>query len=319
MPSKKILLLGGSGFVGSALAPALVRAGHRVTVPSRRPERARHLLPLPTLSLCAADIHDPAALRQLLASHDVVINLVGILHGGRPGLPVSPQFARAHVELPQQLVAACRATGVHRLLQVSALGADPAGPSGYLASKAAGEAAVLAAAAEIAVTLFRPSVIFGAGDAFLNTFARLQQLAPVIPLAGANARLQPVHVGDVAAAIVAALDDPRSFGQTYELCGPEVFTLRELVELSGELAGNPRPVVPLCPRAAGLLAHLSELLPAPLLSRDNLLSLRVDNVCQGQCAAPPGWSPQSLRQLAPAFLSNGDQRRADDWRRVAGR
>jgi NADH dehydrogenase len=205
--------------------------------------------------------------------------------------------------LPRTLAAACAQAGVLRLVHVSALGADSQGPSLYQRSKAAGEAVLRDA--DLDLTILRPSVIFGAEDKFLNTFASLQAAAPVMPLAGAGTRFQPVWVQDVAQAVVNALQERRSIGATYELGGPEVFTLAQLVHIAGRCAGRARPVINL-PLAIGRLqAALMELLPGePLMSRDNVASLSVDNVCGGQ---HPGLEALGIRSaalsaVAPTYL-----------------
>ena len=208
----RVLVLGGTGFVGRSLCERLQRAGWTVRVPTRRLRHGQALQPLPTLELAQADVHDEAALRRLLAGCDAVVNLVAILHGS----PAA--FERVHVALPQRLAAAMAATGVRRLVHISALGVGPGAPSNYLRSKTAGEAALQAAGLDL--TLIRPSVIFGADDRFLNVFARLQALAPVVPLAGSTARFQPVWVEDVAAAVVQALQQHAAIGQIYEAAGP---------------------------------------------------------------------------------------------------
>ena len=299
----RILVLGGSGFVGQALCERLHRAGAQITVPTRNTAgSARTLWPMPRVQLVNADVHAPGTLARLLPGHDAVVNLVAILHGSERA------FTRVHVDLPRQLAQACAQTGVRRVVHVSALGASPQGPSLYQRSKAAGEA-VLQQADSLALTLLRPSVIFGPGDHFLNLFAGLQRVLPVMPLAGANARLQPVAVGDVAEALARCLRAPATACQIYEACGPQVYTLRELVRLSGQYAGirqgRGRPVVGL-PYALGYLQALAlELLPGrTLMSRDNLRSLAVDNVASGQLPglAELGIAATPLAALAPEYL-----------------
>ena len=258
MKTKNILLIGGSGFLGSHVARRLAAQGHRLTGPTRHRERARHLPVLPTVEVVETSVHDAARLTALVAGQDAVINFVGILHS-RYGLPYGADFARAHVALPKMIAAACRAAGVRRLLHVSALHADANGPSQYLRSKGEGEAALRAAGDALDLTIFRPSVIFGPDDAFLNLFARLQRLAPVMPLGNTRARFQPVYVEDVAEAIVASLDRSEAFGQAYCCCGPRVYTLAELVRYVGEQIGRPRPILAL-PEA---LARPQAGLPAP--------------------------------------------------------
>lgn len=272
MTALNISILGGGGFVGQRLAAQLTRAGHKLVIPGRRRIDLRHLDVLPGARTVEADVHDPATLEKLFTGMDAVINLVGILHGS------AADYARAHAELPEKVVAACRATGVRRLLHMSALGAAADSRSHYQQSKARGEAAVLAAA-DLRVTVFRPSVIFGPGDGFLNLFASLLPLAPVLPLADAGARFQPVFVGDVARAFVQSLDDPETYGQAYNLCGPKVYTLKELVELTARTLGLKRRVMPLGKTASLVMAAALEHMPGPtLMSRDNHYAALTDNV-----------------------------------------
>ncbi|OZI31306.1 NAD-dependent dehydratase [Bordetella genomosp. 10] len=301
----RILILGGTGFVGRHLAAALAKAGHSVRVPTRGYAHGRDLLVLPTVTLFQADIHDDATLDRLVEGCDAVVNLVGILHGDR-GKPYGAAFARAHVTLPQRVAASCRRHGVRRFVQMSALGADSAGPSMYLRSKGDGEAAVRQAwadAAEPAWTLVRPSIIFGADDNFTNLFARLARRFPVLPLAGAEARVQPVHVADVAAAIAAMIANPHAAGKTYELAGPQVYTLGEVAGLCARWSGHPRLVCRVPDGLGRLQAGLLAMLPGtPLMTPDNLDSLRVDNVASGPMAPELGVVPASLDAVAPGYL-----------------
>lgn len=306
MKIERVVLVGGSGFVGYALANRLGEAGVEALVPTRRRSRAGRMLVLPTAEVVEANVHDPASLERLFRGADAVVNLVGILHS-RSGTPYGPDFARAHVELPAKVVAACRAVGVHRLVHISALGADSAGPSEYQRSKAAGEEAIRAAGDDPAWTILRPSVMFGRGDNFLSLFARLAGLFPVLPLAGANARFQPVHVEDVAEAIWRCLNEPAAVGQTFELAGPRIYTLRQLVEYVSNLAGCPRPVIPLPESAAMLQAAIMERLPSPIMSRDNVRSMRRDNVASG-APLPFGMTPAALETVAPAYIGQGSCR-----------
>lgn len=301
-----LLLIGGSGFVGSSLAARLVDAGHRVCIPTRRYERARHLSLLPTAEIVVADVYDEAALAQLLQGQDAVVNLVGVLKGGE-GHPYGAGFARAHVELPKKIVRAMQRAGVRRLLHMSALRADARAPSGYLRSKAAGEAAVMAASTALAVTTFRPSVIFGRGDAFLTLFAKLQNIAPVLPLACPDARFQPVWVEDVSACFVASLDEPASHGKTYDLCGPDVYHLHELVRYAGSLSGHPRPIVGLSQGLSYLQAWVMELLPGGPMTRDNVRSMQLPSICADGCRLPFGIPATPLDVVAPSYLDDADR------------
>lgn len=329
MDIRDVLLIGGSGFVGSQLAERLSEAGLHVTVPTRHRERAKHLLPLPTTDVVEADTHDAAELEQLVHGQDAVINAVGVLHS-RGGTPYGADFAQAHVELPRKIVAASRKHGVERLLHISALKADSNGPSAYLRSKGDGEAEIRKADAEgsdsgspVGWTIFQPSVIFGPKDSFLNMFADLARLFPVLPLGCPDARFQPVFVEDVADAIIASLTDEGSRGQTYELCGPKVYTLRQLVEYVGELIGCRRPIIGLSQRLSYLQAGLLELAPGNLMSRDNVDSMKVDNICS-DCAQPDFVTtrrpPTALESIAPTYLGQLNPRaRYSPFRAKAGR
>ena len=298
---KKILILGGTGFVGTHLCEKLLEHGFRATVVTRRRANAKHLQMLPMVEIAEVPALNTTSLMPLLQTHDAVINLIAILHG------TEAAFEKTHVQLPLELVRACEAAGMRRIVHVSALGASPDAPSMYLRSKARGEAVLLASGLD--VTMLRPSVIFGSGDKFLNTFASLQKVFPVIPLAGSTAKFQPVWVADVAAAIVECLQTKETAGKTYELCGPEVFTLKQLVELAGRYSGinegKGRPVIGLPNGLARLQARLMELAPGePLMSRDNLDSMKVDNVATGLL---PGFEalsikPSALAAIAPFYL-----------------
>jgi len=305
MAYRNILVLGGTGFIGSHIIAKLVDAECRVTVPTRREGHATHLLLLPDVEdVIVANIHDDATLDRLMHGQDAVINLVGILHGkpGPAGTRYGPEFAKAHVELPRRVVAACARNGIRRYLHMSALGASPDGPSMYQRSKGDGEAAAMSQP-EVATTIFRPSVVFGDNDHFLNMFASLQRMLPLMLLAGADAKFQPVYVEDVARAFVAALRDNRTIGKVYELAGPKVYTLRELVRMAGEYSGHRRPVVGMPDAFARLQAFFQEHLPGgPLMSRDNLDSMTVDNVRRSALADELGiqWTP--IEAIAPHYL-----------------
>ena len=234
------------------------------------------------------------------------VNLVGILHGNS-GRPYGSDFARAHVHLPQRIARACRRLGVRRLLHVSALGADSSGASMYQRSKGDGEAAIkqeLADWREGGWTIFRPSVVFGADDNFTNMFARLARWLPLLPLAGAHVRMQPVFVGDVVTAMLATLGNTHTWGKTYELGGPQVYTLGEIARLCAGWGGNPRPVLNMPMGLGRMQAMLFECLPGrPLMSRDNLDSLRSDNICGAPIAPELNVVPTGLEAVAPGYLS----------------
>jgi len=294
---KNILVLGGTGFVGRHLCEKLQREGWAITVPTRRSHSAQSVQHLPGLTVIEANVHDEDALTRLLPGHDAVVNLIAILHG------TEAAFEHVHVELPKKLARACAATGVTRLVHISALGVALDSPSRYQRSKARGEAALHAGGLDL--TVLRPSVVFGAGDRFLNLFAKLQSIFPVVPLAGANARFQPVWVEDVAQAVVACLKQSSSISQTYECAGPDVMTLADLVRIAGRYGSSQRPILPLPTVLGKLQATLLELAPGePLMTRDNLAAMSVDNIASGQWSDlnALGIHPASVHTVAPTYL-----------------
>jgi uncharacterized protein YbjT (DUF2867 family) len=303
-----ICVLGGTGFVGTELVTRLVLAGHWVRVPTRNPARALRLRVLDTAELRLANVHDPGVLALLFSGCDAVINLVGILNP-RAGA----SFQAVHAELPARVMAAARATGVRHVLHMSALGAEERAPSQYLRSKAAGEAAVRASAPpgaqqQPAVTIFRPSVIFGPGDSLTNRFARLLSLtAGVLPLARAGTRFAPIDVRDVAQAFSRALTDRTTAGQTYELCGPQVMTLAEIVRLTARVAGLPCHIVPLPDLVARLQGLVMGALPGKPFSLDNFRSLTIDCVCRQDGCARLGIQPAPMLAELPGYLGHEDK------------
>jgi NADH dehydrogenase len=312
-----VLVLGGSGFVGRHVCQQLVEQGYRVTIPTRDRERAKvDLIPLPTADVIVADVHDDATLERLVRGSQAVINLVGVLQNGRG----KGSFAEAHAGLARKVVGACQRAGVRRLVHMSALNADASGPSDYLRSK--GEAEAIVRGSGLDWTIFRPSVIFGRQDRFLNLFAKLESLLPVVFLASPNARFQPVYVGDVAAAFTASVPSLESYGRSYDLVGPKVYTLRELVEYVGRVTGHRRPIVGLGPALSNLQAFALELAPGKLMSRDNVKSMTVDNVSASPL--PFGMTPTALEAVAPTWLAYRTPRARynlfrDRARRIASR
>lgn len=298
---KNALVLGGTGFVGRQVCETLQREGWRITVPTRRARNAQAIQHLPRLTVLEADVHNAAALNALVAGHDVVINLVAILHGN------ANSFEHNHVRLPSLIAQACRAQGVRRLIHISALGAEAHAPSLYQRSKARGEAVLQAAAeaGDLDLTVIRPSVIFGAGDKFLNTFAALQSVLPCVPLAGAGTRFQPLWVGDVAQAVVHCASDAHTIGQTIDAVGPDVLSLADLVRLAGAASGHSRPIFGVPEWVGQLQAWAMALMPGePLMSSDNLRSMRVDNVRTGR--GPDlhslGITPAGVTAIVPTYL-----------------
>jgi uncharacterized protein YbjT (DUF2867 family) len=302
-----ICVLGGTGFVGTELVARLALAGHWVRVATRNLARAQRLRVLETVELRVADVHSPPTLGQLFADCDAVINLVGILNPRR-----GASFHAVHTELPAKVIAAARAAGVRQVLHMSALGVDARAPSQYLRSKAAGEAQLRAAApssaqTQPAVTILRPSVIFGAGDSLTNRFARLLRLtAGFLPLARARARFAPIHVLDVAEAFQRALGARASFGQVYQLCGPDLLTLAEIVRLTARAAHLPCHIVPLPDVVARLQGLVMGFLPGKPFSLDNFRSLTIDCVCQEDGCARLGIHPQHLQAVLPTYLGDDD-------------
>lgn len=313
----RVCLVGGSGFVGRHVAERLAARGVRVIIPTRNRERTKaDLIVLPSVELVSADVNDATQLSELVAGCDAVVNLVGILHEGRSG-----DFRRSHVLLTEHCIAACVRHGVRRYLHMSALGAGLSAPSEYQRTKGDAEQRVRAAqAAGLATTIFRPSVIFGDGDSFLTLFARLLALAPFVPLGSPDARFQPVWVEDVAHAFVAALDLPQTAAQCYDLVGPDVFTLRELVQLVGKVTGHERPVVGLPEGLSRLQARVFGMLPVKLITYDNFLSMTVDNVSSMPFPGVFDRTPSALEPIARQYLGNATPRgRYQAFRYRAGR
>jgi uncharacterized protein YbjT (DUF2867 family) len=296
-----VCVLGGSGFVGTELVTRLVHAGHWVRVPTRNLRHTERLRVLDTAELRRANVHEPRILSQLFADCDAVINLIGILNPHR-----GASFEAVHTALAAKVMAAARAAGVRRLLQMSALGADEHAPSRYLRSKGAAEAQLRASHADSspAVSILRPSVIFGPGDSLTNRFAALLRLsAGWLPLARARTRFAPIWVFDVAQAFVHALGTPASSRATYELCGPEVMTLEEIVRLTARVAGLPCHMVPLPDFIARLQGMAMGLLPGKPFSLDNFRSLTLDSVCRDNGCAALGIVPTPMLSVLPAYLA----------------
>ena len=274
-----ILLIGGNGFVGRVLAAQLQLAGYSVLIPSSHASTGRELRLLPKVHIEEVNIHEFDTLQDLCSRiklNGTVINLVGVLHD-KPAQPYGKTFKSAHVDLPTNIIAAMQLHGLKRYLHMSALGADPKGPSMYQRSKGDGELAVKAS--NLDWTIFRPSVIFGAQDQFINLFTKLTKLFPLMPLANYGAKFQPVSVDDVAGAFVKALHMPQTIHQSYDLVGPKVYTMQEIVELAKRKAKTSCWIIPV-PAFVGYLQALAfEFLPGPILmSRDNIASMRLPNI-----------------------------------------
>ncbi|MFH2211004.1 MAG: complex I NDUFA9 subunit family protein [Pseudomonadota bacterium] len=342
MNIKKVCVLGGAGFVGTHMVNKLEMAGYAVRVLTSKRDHAKNVSVLPKVEVVEANIFDPSELSRYFSGMDAVVNLVGILNEGKPGRVDKPMarrgdFHEVHVELPRKVVHACAATGVKRLLHMSALNADPNAPSAYLRSKGLGEAIVRESGMQhsenenwylngpkfvhgygLAVTVFRPSVIFGREDSFTNMFARLLKIAPVLPLASPSAKFQLVFVEDVAQAFVASLNNQATFGQRYDLCGPKVYTLRELVDLVARITGRNSKIINLSPQLSYLMAMVMEWIPGPkLMTRDNYLSMQVDSVCDCEFPRIFDVKPRALEAIAPDYLSQSHHYHG--FRSAAGR
>lgn len=316
MIHKNILVLGGSGFVGRHLVARLVARGCRVLVPTRKRERAKHLIVLPTVEVVEADVFEPGVLSRLMAGQHAVVNLISVLHA------TPTEFQRVHVDLVRRVMEAAAKAKVKRVLHMSALGADRNGTSLYQRSRGDGEAVVRQSAADW--TIYQPSVIFGPEDRFLNLFARLARFLPFMPVGRAHTRLQPVSVADVSAALANTLDALGSYRKSYELCGPQIMSLGEVVALAARASAHPRRVVALPDTLAYAQAWLMEHLPGPtLLSRDSLDSLARDNIASKQPYQPApelGLRMLPMRLEAEHTLTGlGRNERLDSWRAHARR
>ena len=315
MQVKKICVLGGSGFVGSSVVAKLDQAGYAVTVLTRRRDAAKHLFLLPNVSVVECNVQDDQALSAALKGADAVINLIGILHQSR-----RVSFDKVHHQLPARLAKICEALGIRRLVQMSSLQAAKNAPSEYLRSKAAGEAALLAYAPKLDVTIFKPSIIFGRGDSFTNLFATLIKLLPVVLLAKPNARFQPVWVEDVASCFAACIQNTATYGQVYELAGPKVYTFRQLLQQIMVALGVHRPIIGLGNALSYTQAFMMELLPVKLMSRDNVRSMEVDSVSASPFPAIFGVEPAALEAVIPEYLVDSTQRgNYDRYRSFAAR
>ncbi|HWG67877.1 MAG TPA: complex I NDUFA9 subunit family protein [Steroidobacteraceae bacterium] len=318
MRLKSIAVLGGTGFLGTRLVARLIKDGHRVTVLSRDREQHKHLLVLPGLWLENCDVYQEAQLSERLRGKDVVINLIGILNERGFG---GAGFRRAHTELTRGLLLAARSAGVTRLLQVSALRAAVDAPSYYLRSKGEAEKLIRDGSGPLDWTILEPSVMFGPGDSFLNRFAALLAAVPwVLPVARPNARFQPVLVDDVVEALRRCLHGGATSRQTYQLGGPQVYSLREIIGLVARLTGRRRWVLGLPDFAGRLQALVMDFVPGRPFSSDNCRSLSIDSVCSEDGFALLGIKPQSMPASARQYLGAlEDNARLSHNRASAGR
>jgi uncharacterized protein YbjT (DUF2867 family) len=320
MKNNTVCLLGGTGFVGYHLANRLTHHGYTVNILTRRRERHRELLVNPAIRLIEANVYDTDQLRRNFGEAGAVINLIGILneHNAKEA-----SFARIHAELPGLVAEAAAATGVARLLHMSALHADAAEPhSRYLKTKGEGEDRAHATASQnLGVTSFRPSVIFGPGDSFFNRFAELLKLSPLFfPLACPDSRFAPVYVGDVAEAFSAALRDDGTSGQRLQLCGPDSYTLKELVVYTRDILGLNKPVIGLGDAFSRWQARLLGLMPGRPFTLDNYYSLQHDSLCTDNALPALGITPTAVKTVVPTYIAGRNQRgRYDTFRQAARR
>jgi NADH dehydrogenase len=318
MRAQSIAVLGGTGFLGTRLVARLIKDGRRVSVLSRDREQHKHLLVLPGLTLENCDVYDEAQLSEHFRGKDVVINLIGILNERGFG---GAGFRRAHTELTRGVLQAARSASVTRLLQVSALKAAVDAPSYYLRSKGDAEQLIRESSSALDWTIFQPSVMFGPGDSFLNRFAGLIAVIPwFFPLAKPNARFQPVLVDDVIEAVLRCLHGGASSRQTYQLGGPQVYTLREIVGLVAKLTVRRRWIIGLPDPLARMQALVMDFVPGRPFSSDNYRSLTIDSVCTEDGFAKLGIKPQSMVPTARQYLGAlEDNARLSHNRESAGR
>ncbi len=292
----RITIIGGSGFVGRAVARQALAAGHEVGVACRYPERARDLL-VEGASLFKVDVVAGTGIEAAVAEADTVIYLVGLLFERG-----AQRFSAVHVDGVKRVLQACEQAGVKQYLHMSALGVDQVPESDYAATKMAGES--LVTAANLSWTIFRPSVIYGAGDSFFQTFKAMSEKLPVLPVVCGKTRFQPVWVEDVARCFVASIGHQEADGQVYELGGVQQYTLQELLTLLMKELGHDRILLPLPDVAAKLLAVASSLLPTPLLTMDQLKLLQHDNVVQGSTPFPACFGePATVEQVLPSYIA----------------
>lgn len=308
MKTHRACILGGTGFVGRHLVAKLASAGIQTIIPSRQPQRYRELAVNPGCKVVAGDIFDSSDLQKLFQECDIVINLVGILNERKKN-----DFRKVHVELPDKVSAACRQAGVKRLLHMSALNANAgSGSSFYLRSKGEGEnRAHTGGKPDVAVTSFRPSVIFGPDDSFINRFAGLLKIPGPMPLACPDAKFAPVYIEDLCQAMLNSLDDRASYGQRYEICGPRAYSLLELVKLIAAYKNKRKFIMPLGDTLSKLQASILEKLPGKMFTTDNYQSLQQDSVCTDSelNLQALGVKPTHLSAVVPAFLKNQSARK----------
>ncbi len=312
---KQICILGGSGFVGTALTQQLSVAGYEVKVLTRRRESSKHLILIPNVNVVECDVMNDIQLQENLKGAYAVINLIGVLHESKKF-----SFQRMHHDLPQRILKFCTKLGINRMIQMSALQASEHAPSQYLKSKGLGEKFLLGQSKKINVTIIRPSIIFGRGDSFINLFAKLIKFLPVIILAKPNAKFQPIYVENVASAFVEAIDNPITYGKSYDLAGPTAYTFREIIKYVAKVLNKKRLVIGLNNVLSYCQAFLMELMPIKLMTRDNLKSMSVDSVSNKSFPAYLSFKPVAMEAIVPEYLANQNPRDTyNRYRSYAGR
>ena len=296
-----VTVFGGGGFIGRHIVQRLAAAGHTIRIAGRDTERAARLCTMGgvgQITPVAASVTDEVSSARAVAGADIVINLVGILFESRAG-----DFQRIQAEGAGRVARLAAAAGAKQFLHLSAIGADAGSPSLYAQTKAAGEAAVLAAFPS--AIILRPSVVFGPDDQFFNRFAGLAAMLPFMPVVSGETRFQPVYVGDVADAAMAALADPSSAGKIFELGGPRVMSMRQVLRYILDVTGRRRPMIALPEGFVRLQARLGELLPTPPLTRDQLILLGKDNVVSPNASGfqALGIEPKAVEAIVPAYLA----------------
>ena len=295
-----VAVIGGSGFVGRHLLVRLVNAGLQVTALARSSTAESGLRKLAGVRVVRVKLESDEALSACLAGQAVVINLVGILHESR-----EIDFDAVHVAFPRRLAQLCQAAGVTQYLHMSALNADAAkGSSRYLKSRGEGEDAVHHACGGVTVTSFRPSIIFGPGDNFFGVFDRLLDWMLVFPVVCPQTRFAPVCVDDVVEAFYQVLERGADFnGQRLNLCGPQIYTFKELVQFVARVTGRRRLVLGMPDSLSRLQALVMERLPGKLFTRDNYRSMQMDSVCGGDDFAALGITPKALEDVMTPLLA----------------
>ncbi len=304
MAKKLICLLGGAGFIGQNLTQHLTEAGFAVRIPTRKRERVKKdLIVHPTVDVIEANVMDQSSLDTVTSGCDIVINLVGVLNETK-----GESFINTHVDFPRQIISACKKNSITRLIHLSAIGVSSEAPSKYLKSKWQGEEAIkLGSQGVIKTTILRPSIVFGDGDSFINLFVKIIALSPLIPLVKSDALLQPIYVGNVSTVVTKILDSTETGGKTYELGGPKIYTFKEILNIICLSQKRRRVIIPMPSVASTMIARFTEKFPLKILTRDNLLSLTIDNTTSQNFSTIFNIKPESLESYLQEKFQTVDQ------------